>query len=71
MRSDANDADQNHSRQKEAVAAFLQALHDGYPSWYRKYCGRSPLFACHFPKELDGRLIKLRRLCLARLAEYM
>jgi len=66
--------EQVDSRKKEALQALIAALHDGYPSWYREHFGRAPLIERFRPSAAAanfGRLIKLRRICLARLAEYL
>jgi transcriptional regulator with XRE-family HTH domain len=59
------------ARRVEALGALLLALRDGYPSWYKKHIARSELMQSFCPKSYSGRIIKLRRICLARLSEYL
>jgi transcriptional regulator with XRE-family HTH domain len=57
-------------RKREAIRATLLALKMHYPSIYAKECG-GRLFQKTFPKEISGRIIKLRRIALAHISEYL
>jgi transcriptional regulator with XRE-family HTH domain len=62
------------TRKREAIAATLVAIQDYYPTFYRKHCARVPALRDLLPSDparLDGRLIKLKRLALARISEYL
>lgn len=62
---------QDPSRKKEAVQALLLALKIDFPTFFSKYCEKSALLRDCAPSKIDGRLIKLKRLASARLAEYL
>jgi transcriptional regulator with XRE-family HTH domain len=55
----------------EALQALLLALRDHYPTLWRRSLARSTSVSAWLPAEIDGRLIKLRRLARARLGEYL
>lgn len=55
-------------RKKEAVQAMLLALQTHWPHYY-KLLSKAPVIKAMTPKEVSGRHIKLRRVCLARLGE--
>jgi transcriptional regulator with XRE-family HTH domain len=57
-------------RKREAIQATLLAIKTHYPSVYKEDC-RGRLFQKTFPKEITGRIIKLRRLALSRIQEYL
>jgi transcriptional regulator with XRE-family HTH domain len=58
-------------RKRESLDALLLALKTSFPSRYRKWFGRSPLFERLTPKRPSGRVIKLKRIAEARLGEYL
>lgn len=58
-------------RQELAVVAFLKAIQDHYPTFYRKEIS-NPVFEQKLKKYAnDGRMIKLRRVALANISEYL
>ena len=59
------------ARHVEALQALLLALRDHYPSLWRRALGRATSVSALMPMEIDGRLIKLRRMARARLGEYL
>lgn len=66
MKSSASD----NERKKEAVQALLLALETHYPSFYKKHFS-IPVIKEIKAKKLTGRLVKLRRISLAILKEYL
>lgn len=58
-------------RKKDALQAILLALHDHYPTDFKNVVMKSPVVKSLYPKKVTGRLLKLRRLALASIAEYM
>ena len=58
-------------REEFSIAAFLKAIHDHYPSYYRKEIS-NPTFDSFIEKyRSDGRVIKLRRIALANVSGYL
>lgn len=62
---------QDRERKLEATQAFLLALQGHYPTFFKKYCMPSELISKIVPKHISGRLIKLKRIASARLADYL
>ena len=60
---------EGESRKKDAFIALAQALVDGYPSLARSWHLSAPIFS--LPKSLSPRQIKLRRIALQALSEYL
>lgn len=58
-------------RKREGLEALLLALRTCFPSRYRKWFGRSPLFERLTPRRPTGRVIKLMRIAEVRLGEYL
>ena len=58
-------------RKRESLEALLLALATSFPSSYRKWFARSRLFERFTPNCPNGRVIKLKRIAEARLAEYL
>jgi transcriptional regulator with XRE-family HTH domain len=58
-------------RRLQAVQALLVALNHHFPQLYERECSGKPAISRIYPTELTGRLIKLRRIALARIAEYL
>ncbi len=58
-------------RQHEAVWAVLLSLHDHYPRFFRRHFGRSSASDALLRHPPTGRIVKLRRLALAVLSEYL
>lgn len=58
-------------REQEALQAFLMALRDHYPSLFKKHFAKLVQNRGLLPKVPNGRVIKLRRLALERLAIYL
>lgn len=69
----AGDPDQTTDRERklEAVQAMLLAIQTQFPSTFKKYCLSSKIISDLVPENITGRLIKLRRIALARLAEIL
>lgn len=65
-----DEANQN-PRQSEALQALMLALAHGYPSLYAAWFSRSALAKAWVPVCPSGRVIKLRRIALSVLAEYL
>ncbi len=61
----------DYDRKLEAVQAFLLALEMHFPSVFKEYCRNSNVIIQTMPRVITGRLIKLRRLALANLVEYL
>ena len=61
----------DHERKLEATQAFLLAIQLHFPSFFRKNFEKSPRVQQILPKKLSGRIIKLKRLALSRIAEYL
>jgi transcriptional regulator with XRE-family HTH domain len=55
----------------ENLKVMILAIRDHYPSVFRDYFRNSPAIVQLIPKKMSGRLIKLRRLALSRMAEYL
>ncbi len=58
-------------RQAEALQALMLALAHGYPSLFAAWFLRSPLARAWVPSCPSGRVIKLRRIALSVLGEYL
>ena len=58
-------------RKKEALEALLLALQTHYPHFFNKNFKRSSLVYHFVPKIFTPRLIKLRRIALSKLGEYL
>ena len=58
-------------RQSEALQALMLALAHGYPSLYAAWFSRSALANAWVPNCPSGRVIKLRRIALSVLGEYL
>ena len=59
------------SRQSEALQALMLALAHGYPSLYAAWFSRSSMAKAWVPICPSGRVIKLRRIALSVLGEYL
>ena len=59
------------SRQAEALTAFLLALRDHFPTAFHRCFRRSAVETGLEAQPYSGRIIKLRRMALARLAEIL
>ncbi len=57
-------------RKREAVCALILALSTHYPTFYRRHFGKNR-HANVFAQIRSGRVIKLRRLALAKISEYL
>ena len=57
----------NLIREREAVEAYLVAIRDHYPTFFRRFKDLAP----DLPKILSGRLIKLRRISLGYLGKII
>ncbi len=68
--ADGKEAGGAGARRRDALSALLLALKTHYPSWYAKNC-RSPALRRLTPVRPEGRHLKLRRMALDRLAEYL
>lgn len=53
------------SRERDALEAYLLAIRDHYPGKFRKFKNLER----HLPKKYSGRIIKLRRIAIAYLAQ--
>ncbi|MGK5087624.1 helix-turn-helix domain-containing protein [Bdellovibrionota bacterium FG-2] len=58
------------ARKTEAVAALILALSTHYPSFFRAHFGRNQQ-AEFMARVRSGRVVKLRRLALAKISEYL
>lgn len=58
-------------RIQEAIHALVIALHDHFPSTFKKISKNHPQFSKMVRKPRTGRLIKLRRIAVNYLAEYL
>lgn len=58
-------------RRLEATTALLMALRDHYPSFFKNNFARSPTVNELLSGEVAGPLLKLRRIALARISEYL
>jgi transcriptional regulator with XRE-family HTH domain len=65
--------DPERPRKRDAVQALLLALHDHFPAFYKAQCESVPVLHELLParKEITGRIIKLRRIAIANLVEYL
>lgn len=61
----------DRERKLEAVQALLLALEEHFPKIFKKYCSPSTLIMSLKSKTITGKLIKLKRIAVARLAEYL
>jgi len=61
----------DRERRAEAFAALLLALHNHFPKYFRTRFGRAALVRSHVPATPSGRVIKLHRIALAAVAEYL
>ncbi len=60
-----------NDRKKESLQSLLLAIHDHYPRIFKKYLSNQKFLYEIYPKEISGRLIKLRRIALAKISEYL
>ena len=62
----------DHERKQESVAAVLLAIHAHYPPFYLEISKSSKILRDFSESiKLTGRLIKLKRLALASVSEYL
>ncbi len=61
----------DRERKLEAVQACLLAIHHHFNTFFRRHFARSTKVAEVLPTQITGRLIKLRRLSVQRLSEYL
>jgi transcriptional regulator with XRE-family HTH domain len=61
----------DQERKLEALQALILALEGHFPKIFKKYCSSSTLICGLKPTVITGKLIKLRRIAIARLAEYL
>ena len=61
----------DRERKMEALQAVLVALRDHYPAIFKSEFSKAELVQKLMPKDLSGRIVRLRRLALANLAEYL
>jgi len=59
------------TREVEALQALLLALRVHFPSFYERHVAGDAAAAALLPAEPDGRLVKLHRIAVAALAEYL
>lgn len=71
MELSKNAWDLEKGRKVEAFQALLLGLKLHFPSFYARYVASSPIVSQFEPEVLTGRLIKLERIAVARLAEYL
>jgi len=66
-----NKQTEDFERKFEALQSVILALKLHNPSFYKKYCASSSLISEFLPKHYSGRIIKLKRLVLAKVSEYL
>lgn len=59
------------AREREALSSTVFVLRNYYPTVYRELLRELPAAEDFLPKEIDGRLIKHKRLILSALAGYL
>lgn len=59
------------NRYEEALSALLLALQNHFPSFFKKHYAKSPWVKTLLTQAISGRVIKLSRMSLARLAEWL
>ncbi len=64
-------AQEDRERKTEALQALILAVRLHYPSLYRRRLARSPAVRCLATDDPSGRVVKLVRIALAALAEYL
>lgn len=66
------DKDQSdYKRKLDATQALLIAIQEHYPSTFRRYLEKSKVTNDILPKQIDERLIKLKRIALSFLSEKL
>jgi transcriptional regulator with XRE-family HTH domain len=62
---------EDRERKLEAVQAMILALKSHFPSFYKTNFQSCPIVLKCEPKEISGKLLKLRRQAIERLAKYL
>jgi len=63
--------DPDRARKVEAVQALLFSLRAHFPTFFRGQVEKSPLLCALVPREPSGRIIRLSRVVVGILAEYL
>lgn len=61
----------DRERKEKALSALISAIHDYYPSFYKKHFSRAHAIEKITANGYDGQIIKLRRIALANIAGYL
>ena len=66
----AEKANSENERKTDALSGLVLAIYEHYPSFFKKYLAKNP-HAIDLIRAPCGRVIKLKRIALAKVSEYL